>query len=273
MIGIFCLYPFVRTNRIKALLVILFCVAFVEVMIFGYRSAWFGLIGAFLFIFLKIKGEKYRIMLQFAISIVMVLPLLVTLIGASLYLQQGKFDNFLNKVAWLIHPATKRTVAADTANWRLELWQQALEKGSRFHPAFGTGFGKEFGFTGRIAGVYVPKITGFGVDSNIITPHNGYITVFYKMGLIGIVFFLAINLHFFLKGLKFLKRNTEPFKKHLMLTILACFVFWHIMSSFFVVLESPHMAIFLWITIGLGLSLIYIDDREKSLRLKHVNTI
>jgi len=212
-------------------------------------------------------------MLKFAVSSFMVLPLLVTLIGASLYLQQGKFDYFLNKVAWLIHPATKGTVAADTANWRFEFWQQALEKGSRFHPAFGTGFGKGYGFTGRFAGVYLPKTTGFGVDSHLAFPHNGYITVFYKMGLVGIVFFLAINLYFFLEGLKFLKRSTDPFKKHLMLTILACFVFWHIMSSFFVVLESPHMAIFLWITIGLGLSLIYIDNREKSLRLKHVNTI
>lgn len=266
MIGIFCLYPFVRTNKTKVLLVILFCIAFVEVIIFGYRSAWLGLIGAFSFIFFKMKGEKYRIISKFAASTFIILPLLVILIGASLYLQQGKFDYFLSKAAWLFHPTTKRTVAADTVNWRLELWKQAIVKGSESHLLFGSGFGKGFEFTGRIAGVYLAQVTGFGVESRITFPHNGYVTIFYKMGIVGIVSFLVINLHFFLKGLKFLKRRTDPFKKHLMLTILACFIFWNIMSCFFVVLECPHMGIFLWIIIGLGASLIRVDNKEKLLR-------
>jgi len=230
------------------------------------------LAGAFSFILFTMKGEKYRIISKFATSLLIILPLLTFLIGASLYVQQERFADFVDKASWIFHPtSSKRTYATSTVQWRLELWKQAIVKGSESHLLFGSGFGKGFEFTGRIAGVYLPKATGVGVDSNIIPPHNGYITLFYKMGLVGVLSFVAVNLYFFIKCLNFYKGSRDPFKKHLMLAFLASFIFWHIMSCFFVVLECPHMGIFLWIIIGLGLSLICVDNKEKLLR--HANTI
>ena len=119
-------------------------------------------------------------------------------------------------------------------------------------PVFGMGFG-----------VYpiFAKSKRIGVNSQVTPTHNHLISIFYKMGFIGLSLFLFINFYAFLYGVRYFKKCKDEFIACFLLGTLGSFVFWHSMALFFDIIDSPPTSIFLWIFIGLIFTLVELDKK------------
>ena len=138
--------------------------------------------------------------------------------------------------------------AHDNIRWRMQIWQQTIEF-ARQSPVWGQGFGvyphyNIWGNTGL-------EIRGFGADSGLLPAHNHLLTIFYKMGIVGILLFIVLNSFVFGFGIKSLVVSSSRKVKAVILAALSGLVYWHIMAFFFDVIDSPPTNIFFWILIGL----------------------
>jgi hypothetical protein len=84
----------------------------------------------------------------------------------------------------------------------------------------------------------------------------------YKMGLLGIAVFIFINLRVFLMGVLHLGKSESAFHRRFLAAALTGLVYWHGMAFFFDVLESPPTGIFLWIILGLIISIVHVDRQN-----------
>jgi len=146
--------------------------------------------------------------------------------------------------------------------WRLRIWQQAIEFGSvsPLTRIFGKGFGVNPDYWISYEDQISSKlIRGIGVDSKLVPAHNELITIYYKMGGIGLILFIAINWLIFRCGLKCFRQCKNDFTRYFLIGSLGAFVFWHVMALFFDVIDSPSTSIFLWIISGVILVLVRKD--------------
>lgn len=140
--------------------------------------------------------------------------------------------------------------------WRFDVWRSALRFGME-SPILGRGFGKK-----AISG---PALTGVGADSGIKPAHNHLLTIFYKMGLVGLGLFLLLNIYAFLCGLDYLKYCRSEFNRCFLMGCLLSFVFWHSMAFFFDVIDSPPTSFLIWLIMGLIFACIEFDkENDKS---------
>lgn len=142
--------------------------------------------------------------------------------------------------------------SSDDPNWqfRLTAWKEAWRRFEEYPPA-GEGFGNLFNFE---------------IWDNDPRPHNTFLTVLYKMGLLGFILFLAILACFFWLGLRTVRRNSSKHGIHfLQIIILAQLSFCMWGEANFVV-ESPFLASLFWIGLGMGFRLIQKFTCEKPLR-------
>lgn len=183
--------------------------------------------------------------------------LITVLVGATvlasvfafffLHLQAGR--TFTTRVAneldsGLLHSSTD-------VNWqfRLTAWKEAWRRFEEYPPA-GEGFGNPFNFE---------------IWDNDPRPHNTFLTVLYKLGLLGFFPLLAILASFFWLGLRAVRRNAARHGiQFLQILILAQLSFCMWGEANFV-LESPFIASVFWIAMGAGFRLIQKFNYEKSL--------
>jgi hypothetical protein len=123
------------------------------------------------------------------------------------------------------------------ADFRFLAW---LEAGQRFaqNPALGEGFG-------------VPFV--FELTSDDVRPHNTFLTILYKMGLLGFVPAMVLLVGFQWKGWSGLRTlHQQPgavFLYVLLLAQLAASVF----GCLNLLLESPFLASIYWVILGVGM--------------------
>jgi O-antigen ligase len=134
--------------------------------------------------------------------------------------------------------------------FRLLAWKEAWRRFER-NPLVGEGFGVPFVF--ELADVDV-------------RPHNTFLTVLYKMGVIGFLPLLGLLVYFFWLVARAVRRNLEIRRvAFLQIAFLAqgafcCFGAANLM------LESPFLASLFWAVMGLGLRMIEMLDFERTLR-------
>lgn len=144
--------------------------------------------------------------------------------------------------------------------WRFDIWRQAIDFGLK-SPFFGRGFGV---YPKYIVWEHIkPPPKSFGVDSGIIPTHNHLVSIFYKMGFLGLFIFLFINFYVLVYGLSYINKINNIFNKCFLIGSLGAFVFWHTMAALFDIIDSPPTSIFLWIIMGFIFSVIAIDKNEK----------
>jgi O-antigen ligase len=143
--------------------------------------------------------------------------------------------------------------SGEDLNWqfRLSAWKEAWRRFEEY-PLAGEGFGAPFTFDQLL----------FDNDPR---PHNTFLTVLYKMGLIGLLPLLVFLFYFFWITLRAVRRNLEnrrvAFLQIVVLSQLAfCFY-----GAANLVLESPFLASLFWTTSGLGLRMVRMLDFERSL--------
>ena len=137
-------------------------------------------------------------------------------------------------------------------NWqfRVVAWKEAWKRFEE-SPLAGEGFGVPF---------------TFGIWDNDARPHNTFLTVLYKMGLIGFLPLFGLLGYFFWRGLQCVHRNFEnrrvAFLEIVVLAQLALCLY----GSANLLLESPYLASLFWAGMGTGLRMIKKLDLERSLQ-------
>ena len=129
-------------------------------------------------------------------------------------------------------------------------------------PLLGWGY-NNFDQANATAGVSSVSVEKYGA---VLTSHNTFLTVLYKMGLLGFLPLLIFLFYFFWLGFHCLRRNqTNNHVVFLEIVILAqvCFCVWGGAS---LMLESPYLASLFWAGVGISLRLAQKLDFERSFR-------
>lgn len=151
-----------------------------------------------------------------------------------------------------IEKTKKFEVGLSNIMWRMSTWRTLLSYGLE-SPIVGRGFG-----VSPIIRVAVDEGEGFA-----ITPaHNHIISIFYKMGFLGLALFLFINIYSFLYGFKYLRKIKDTFLQYFLIGCLGSFIVWNAMALFFNLINSPPTSIFLWIIIGLIFAVVKADKKN-----------
>jgi O-antigen ligase len=141
----------------------------------------------------------------------------------------------------------------EDTNWqfRLSAWKEAWRRFEEY-PLAGEGYGIPFAF----------ELLLFDNDPR---PHNTFLTVLYKMGLIGFLPLLALVAYFFWSAIGAACRNLEnPRVAWLWIVVLAVVAFCFYGSAN-LLLESPFLASLFWVLMGLGLRMARMVDLERTL--------
>ena len=175
---------------------------------------------------------------------------------------QGKTDlkikitGYIDEFKSIYNQSNKASPSANNATWRIILWEDIIKK-SMQKPILGYGFGmlynnetlKDMGWK-------------YGQDVGFLDPHNSYLSILYRTGIVGLLIFLLFIISFFIKMVIFLRDCRDSEIITYMISILSAFIFILVISFFMVVLEGPYLGIFLWVFIGLALSLANIYDMK-----------
>ena len=142
--------------------------------------------------------------------------------------------------------------SGDDPYWqfRLSAWKEAWKRFEEYPPA-GEGFG-------------IPFV--FGIWDNDARPHNTFLTVLYKMGLIGFIPVVALLCYFFWCasiGLLHHRKKRHTLFLQVAFAVQICLCLYG-MANF--VLESPHLASLFWTAMGAELRMIRMLNLEGSLR-------
>jgi hypothetical protein len=172
-----------------------------------------------------------------------------------------KIFGYIDEFKSIFERSDKASPSANNAKWRIILWKDIIKK-SMQKPILGYGFGmlynnetlKDMGWQ-------------YGQDVGFLDPHNSYLSILYRTGIVGLLIFILFIISFFVKMIKFLRGCRDLAISVYMVSILSAVTFILVISFFMVVLEGPYLGIFLWIFIGLALSLANIYD----IRLKSFN--
>jgi hypothetical protein len=94
--------------------------------------------------------------------------------------------------------------------------------------------------------------------------------VTYKTGIFGLLLFLYVNIRVFFIGIFHLRRCRSDFLRRMLTACLAGLVYWHGIAFFFDILESPPTGIFLWILLGIIISIVHSDQSREHESTSHV---
>ena len=99
-------------------------------------------------------------------------------------------------------------------------------------------------------------------NSGMVPVHNHLLTIYLKMGLIGLGMFLFLNIY----AVNFTLRNIVSckvvFLKDLLIAISACLVFWNGLALLYDVIDSPPTSIVLWVLMGLIFAILEVDKKH-----------
>ena len=153
------------------------------------------------------------------------------------------------------NPLLSRIKPANSKNsdvlWRIFLWKDAVGEVIKNKILFGVDFGKPF----RSRSVEILKMER-GRSVGWLSPHNSYVHIFYRAGIIGI-FFIIFILALFVKTVK----NLVHIRDIKGVLLSSALLYWLILANFVVLLELPYFAIPFWSLYGLWVA--YADKKIK----------
>ena len=187
-------------------------------------------------------------LLSVVATLVLAIVLACSFALLSFHLQAGR--DFATRVSDELDSAVFHTGDDPYWQFRLAAWSEAWRRFEKYPPG-GEGFG-------------IPFV--FEIWDNDARPHNTFLTVLYKMGLLGFLPLLVFLAYFFWLGLRAVYRNSANRRvAFLEIVILAQFSFC-VYGGAFPVFESPYAASLFWAGMGIGLRIIKNFDLERSLR-------
>jgi hypothetical protein len=270
-------YNYLKNKVFRAFILLLLSINLYMLFILGVRSIWLALVCLIIFLTL-VPGVKvmFKVYFKLLISVIFIgsalfyinfsmfkSPYLDILIGRgkSFVNALSTWDTLVSGKATIRYPNDRAKLRDESERsgfndiiWREKIWRQTIESASGNY-LFGKGFGQHPIYD--VEGYQKPA-SAF-MDSKIIPMHNYFLTIFYKLGFLGLGLFLFINIYAFYYAMKYLKKCNLRFIKILLTGVLGALVFWHVTAMFFDVIDSPPTSIFLWIFIGLIFAIVRID--------------
>jgi O-antigen ligase len=147
--------------------------------------------------------------------------------------------------------------------WRILCWKDIIEE-SLQKPALGWGFGRKF-IPPSIAklgwGGSWRSINYGGNQMGFQDPHNSYLSVLHRTGLIGLGVFIFLMLYFVYKTIRFIMSSADNTNAFMVIASLLIFIFINILSLFMVVLEGPFLGIFCWLAMGFVEAIMNIEKK------------
>jgi len=275
-----CFYNYLRLKTFRFLALVLLSLNLYMLIVVGVRTLWVATISLIIFLFFVLKKKIMKLFVRFILIFLLVSSILFYLdfiISGSLEMKMA--SGKAKSLTLFLDIATKTFVAEklptaeklpfevkarlDNIIWRLKVWRGALKFGLKSF-IWGRGFGIYPRY--EIWGYHEPQ--GIGIDSGIIPTHNHLISIFYKMGVVGLSLFLFVNIYVFFFALRHLRISNSEFIKCFLTGSLGVFIFWHTMALFFDVIDSPPTSIFLWIIMGAIFAVIEIDKESKKEKTK-----
>jgi len=241
------------------------------IIMFGVRTVWVAILMLFFYFFVALKRKMIVFSLCLAPVFIVVSALIFhtdsyvfksnvyveraitkaksTAVFVSEQIKQSKSNGVVEEIPSSLEKDRQLKTGFANIVWRKKVWGGAIAFGVE-SPVFGKGFGvyPQYDIWG-----YRPPI-GIGVDSKVVPVHNHLITIFYKMGIVGLGLYLFLNGYVFIYGLRNIRKCEDRFMKCFLTGALGAFVYWHTMALAFDVIDSPPTSIFLWIIMGLVLA-------------------
>ena len=142
------------------------------------------------------------------------------------------------------------TAEAANANWRLAVWSELLTR-SREAPILGAGFGRPMSFIWMERKYdFRDGLPGTGVD--VSGPHNGFIEILYRMGIVGLAATLAlIAIAAWRVGPLLRASRLTDVARARLVTVIGIFVAAAALAFFSDALKGPYLAMFFWLPLGL----------------------
>ncbi|MGD0093741.1 MAG: O-antigen ligase family protein [Planctomycetota bacterium] len=139
--------------------------------------------------------------------------------------------------------------------WRLLLWRRMLHDWKHGHPVLGAGVGQAWDFNGVLEHTHFHHER----DPGGLNPHNSFLNVLYRYGIIGLVLLLALVGSALYAAVKALDEPPEGSGAptaysgaRAWLEVLVLYFFYTLIFSFFTVgLEGPSYALPFWFSLGL----------------------
>jgi O-antigen ligase len=165
---------------------ILLCLFGMLALASGQRSVWLAIgFGALLLFWLYHRSSA----LMVRTAVITVAAVLLSITALLSFPEFG--ERLANKFAGIVNP-----YADNTASWRIQGWQAHLNT-VKENLLFGEGLGSYYSW----------KLRGkFEVN---VSPHNAYIQLMLKFGLVGLIIYAFLAIHFFRKMLAF-RKKTSP---------------------------------------------------------------
>ena len=182
-------------------------------------------------------------------TLVTVVVLVCSLAFLFLHLQVGR--DFTTRVADNMASGILHTSDDPYWQFRLTAWKEAWRRFEQYPPA-GEGFGIPFNFE---------------IWDNDPRPHNTFLTVLYKMGLLGFLPLFALLVYFFWLCLQAVHRNSENRCVCFLQTLILAQVSLCVWGGADSVLESPYLASLFWVGMGIGLQAVQKLNYERSLQI------
>ncbi|MCX5782778.1 MAG: O-antigen ligase family protein [Elusimicrobia bacterium] len=155
-------------------------------------------------------------------------------------LKIAKKEEKKKEVAKPVEKLREIHTAKNSLLWRMFVITDMLEEVAVNKKVFGMDFGKPF----RSKTV---EMLGWHDGWNVgwIEPHNSFVHIVYRAGVLGIVFIAAIIIVFVRILIGFIRlKNVQG------LILMSVILYWLMMANFLVILELPYFAIPFWIFVG-----------------------
>lgn len=228
-----------RQNRRSRWLLLLLPLFLVGILGPQHRTLILTFAGALAVLFLTLpRWGKPRLVSALAIALVCTAVLLVVVPNgiAAVSGQLPKYLRFFD-----LHEGS---IAARLTNYRRALDDIAAS------PVWGVGFG-------------TPRFFDYGnpdLLAPVRAPHNSYLGIAYRSGIVGLTLFLILLLGFYVHALQRIVTITDERLRGYGAAILAAHAAVAIMALFNVTLEGPHEGIIFWILIGAELRVLQLAE-------------
>jgi len=146
--------------------------------------------------------------------------------------------------------STESIESVGTASFRMDAWKEA---GQRFlrNPFVGEGFGKPFVFYDAMRNRWLTEDT---------RPHNTYLTILYKMGLVGMAVFALIHIVFYKSVYLALYRGVNDSATAYLLAFTGAMVALQVYGFFNLLVESPFLALIYWSLMGVMITMTRLPE-------------
>lgn len=144
--------------------------------------------------------------------------------------------------------SSPRTLNEEQGNmlFRIFIWRDMLSELAQEKPLFGFSFGKP---QRSLSIEILDQARGEWTRDGWITPHNVFLHVIYRAGIIGVIIIAGFFIVLFSLTKEFIQKRVATG-----LLLVSILIYWIVVASFLVVLELPYQAVPFWALFGIALS-------------------